>query len=206
MSLGAGREGGPASETVRSRLDAGTLPARLAGLASSFLRVGLFAFGGGASVVPVLREEVVRRYGWFSDEEFMDIYVVGSTIPGPIGTNLAVYIGGRVAGWPGALVAIVASTAPTAIAVIVFAALYAAWRDHPLVAGFMSGVRPVVIALLAYVVWTFLGPALGNPARRRQYVTKAVLAAACFLVAVLFSANAAILVVLGGLAGLALLR
>lgn len=126
----------------------------------SFARAGLFGFGGGPSMIPLIQVEVVELRGWLSPEAFLDLFAIGNALPGPIATKLAGYVGFHVAGTLGALVALLAITAPTIAAMLVLAGLYSRYRDTPGVQRFLAGVRPVVVALLALVVWDFLPPAL----------------------------------------------
>ncbi len=188
-------------------------PARDAGrgalflqITASFFRIGLFTFGGGASVIPILKDEVVTRHAWFDEEEFLDIYTLGSTLPGPIGSNLAGYIGFRLAGTAGAVFAITASVLPTAAAMIFLAALYSVYRDNAMVAGFLEGVRPVVIALLALVAVSFIGPSVGRPRDGWQFSAKLALAALMFALTLLTDLNAAVLIGIGGAIGLLVFR
>lgn len=179
---------------------------RLLQLTWTFTKVGLFAFGGGASVIPILRHEIVSRNNWMTQDEFLDAYLLGSTMPGPIGTNLAAYFGHKVAGWTGALVSIVASVLPTALAMIFLASLYLTYRENPLVEGIVTGIRPVVVALLALVVWDFLPVAVGPRNHWGRYPLRWVLILAIFILAILFNPNVALLILIGGLVGLFVLR
>src|SRR5690625_7967312 len=70
-------------------------------LAFAFLKAGAVSFGGGASIILILRHEIVTRSGWMSQDDFLDAYMLGSPMPGPLGTNLAASFGHRSAGWPG---------------------------------------------------------------------------------------------------------
>ena len=175
-------------------------------LTFTFFRAGVMTFGGGASVIPILRHEIVTRHGWMSQDEFLDAYTLGSAMPGPIGTNLAAYFGRKVAGWPGALVSLISTVVPTALAMIFLASLYEIYRDHPLVDGALRGIRPVVLALLAVVVWDFLPAALGPREQWLKHPRRWLLILAIFALAVVFNINAAILIVIGGLVGLFFLR
>ncbi len=175
-------------------------------LTLTFTKVGLFAFGGGASVIPILRHEIVTRHSWMSQDDFLDAYMLGSTMPGPIGTNLAAYFGYKVAGWLGALLSIAASVLPTALAMIFLATLYLTYRDNRLVDGLLTGIRPVVVALLAVVVWDFLPAAVGPRRHWGRYPLRWVLIVAIFLLAVVFNPNVALLIVLGGVVGLLVFR
>jgi len=175
-------------------------------LAFAFLKAGVVSFGGGASIIPILRHELVTRNGWMSQDEFLDAYMLGSTMPGPIGTNLAAYFGKKIAGWPGAIISITATVVPTALAMIGLATLYFAHRDNPIISGMLSGIRPVVIALLLVVVWDFLPAAIGPRATWHKYPLRWLLVAVIFILGVQFEVNAAVLIVIGGTVGLLFLR
>ena len=185
---------------------AGGSPVDLLKLALSFFRAGVLTFGGGASVIPILRHEIVTRQGWMPQDEVLDAYILGSTMPGPIGTNLAAYFGHRVAGWPGARVSLIATTLPTALAMMFLVTLYLTWRDHPAVEGLLSGIRPVVLALLAVVAWDFLPAALGTRSGWHRRPLRVLLILVIFVLAVFLELNAAVLIVIGGLVGLFVLR
>ena len=67
----------------------------------AFFRVGIFGFGGGPAMIPLVRAEVVTRHHWLTDEEFADVLAIGNTLPGPIATKMPGYIGYRVGGVTG---------------------------------------------------------------------------------------------------------
>ena len=170
----------------------------------SFTRAGVFGFGGGPSMIPLIQVEVVDIRGWLSHAEFLDAFAFGNALPGPIATKLAGYVGYQVAGVAGATVALLGITAPTILLMIALAALYARYRGHPVVQDFIGGVRPVVVALLAVVVWDFTLPAL-LPTRSLPSDWPLWLIAAVALFATLRTTlHPALLIVLGGLAGLVL--
>jgi chromate transporter len=111
-------------------------------------------------MIPLIQVEVVEIRGWLSPEEFLDAFAFGNALPGPIATKLAGYVGYQIAGWPGAMSALAGTTLPTLAMMIALARLYQRHRNQPLVQRFLWGVRPVVVALLALVVWQFWGPAM----------------------------------------------
>lgn len=122
----------------------------------AFLRVGLLGYGGGPSSIPLIHKEIVERYESMSDEEFSDILAIGNTLPGPIATKMAGYIGYRLAGIPGMLSALIASVLPTVVLMIVLLTSLATFRDKPWVQGMTNGVLPVVAVMMATLTWSFV--------------------------------------------------
>jgi chromate transporter len=175
-------------------------------LTVSFFRIGVFGFGGGPSMIPLIEAEVVGLRAWMTKEEFLTAFAFGNALPGPIATKLAGYVGYHVAGPLGALVGLLALSVPTIVAMIALGGLYLKYRDLPAVAGFLKGVRPVVIALLALVVWEFVPSALGTPPQWWANVALWIIAVVAFVLSVRLGVHPAILIVAGGFVGIALYR
>lgn len=172
----------------------------------SFTKVGVFGFGGGPSMIPLIQEEVVEIRSWLSQEEFLDAFAFGNALPGPIATKMAGYVGFKVAGWPGAAAGLIGIAVPTILAMIALAGLYARFRDLGSVEAFLKGVRPVVIALLALVVWQFAPKALGAPSQLASNLLPWTIAIAAFVASVRLGIHPAYLIVAGGAAGLVWMR
>lgn len=172
----------------------------------SFAKVGLFGFGGGPSMIPLIQEEVVEVQRWLTQEEFLDAFAFGNALPGPIATKMAGYVGFKVAGWPGATAGLVGVTVPTILAMIALGGLYLRYREATVFEAFLKGVRPVVIALLALVVWEFAPRALGAPPQWLGNWALWLLAIGAFAASVRFGVHPAVLIVAGGVAGIAFLR
>ncbi|MEZ4607319.1 MAG: chromate transporter [Deinococcales bacterium] len=172
----------------------------------SFAKVGLFGFGGGPSIIPLIQEEVVGAKAWLSKEEFLDAFAFGNALPGPIATKMAGYVGYKVAGVAGAFAGLFGMTLPTLVAMIALAGVYARYREHPGFVSFLKGVRPVVIALLALVVYEFAPKALGLPSEWLKNILLWVFAIAAFVLAARFNVHPAILIVAGGFLGLVIFR
>lgn len=172
----------------------------------SFAKVGLFGFGGGPSMIPLIQEEVVDVQRWLTKDEFLDAFAFGNALPGPIATKMAGYVGFKVAGWPGAAAGLVGVTVPTILAMIALGGLYLRYRDAPAFEAFLRGVRPVVIALLALVVWEFAPRAFGAPPQWLANWALWGLGLVAFVAAARFGVHPAILIVAGGVVGLLFLR
>ena len=122
----------------------------------AFFRCGILGYGGGPASIPLVRVEVVERYGWMNDDEFGDVLAIGNTLPGPIITKMAGYIGYRVGGFVGMLNAILAITLPTIVLVIVLLTTLANFQDLAWVRGMTKAVIPVVAVMLGSLAWGFL--------------------------------------------------
>jgi len=140
-----------------------------------FLRLGFTAFGGPAAHIALMEEAVVRRRGWVTREEFLDLLGATNLIPGPNSTEMAIHLGHRRAGWPGLVVAGAAFIAPAMAIVLVFAWVYVRYGSLPAVAHLLVGVKPVIIAVVAQALWN-----LGRAAVKSAWlgvITVAALAA-----------------------------
>ncbi len=139
-----------------------------------FLKLGAVGFGGPAAHIALMHREVVRRRGWVSEGEFLDLVGAVNLIPGPNSTELAIHLGYRRAGWPGLAVAGACFILPAFLAVLGCAWAYVRYGRLPQVASLLYGVKPAVVALVALAVWGLGRSALKN--RLTQGVAAAVLA------------------------------
>ena len=130
----------------------------------SFLKIGTVGYGGGPSMIPLIMEEVVNLRQWMNVESFMDILAIGNALPGPIATKMSVVIGYDVAGPLGAVAALMGTILPGLIAIVLLLRFVAYISGNPRVASMLKGLRPVVVAMLAFAAWdmspsSFTGPA-----------------------------------------------
>jgi len=122
----------------------------------AFFISNILGYGGGPPSIPLIQNEVVDHYHWMSIKEFGEVLAVGNALPSPIATKLAGYIGYQVAGVPGATVALLATVAPTAIAMILLLQFINLFRNAPQVKAMTQSVRPVVTVLLGTMTYQFL--------------------------------------------------
>ena len=168
----------------------------------SFFQVGLFSFGGGYAAMPLIQAQVVDLYGWLNMTEFADIITISQMTPGPIAINSATFVGMRIAGIPGALVATVGCVLPSCIVSLLLAKLYLKYRSLDLIHGALGGLRPAVIALIASAGVTILLGALQTSAGGVDWLNAGVFAAG-LLILLLRPKTDPILVMVGaGLVGL----
>ncbi|CAM3481215.1 hypothetical protein GCM10009865_12080 [Aeromicrobium ponti] len=157
MLMEKGSEGGKESPEIASakESDGKTALHNQFKLAWAFFKVGMLGYGGGPSSIPLVHKEVVERYKWMSDDEFGDTLALGNTLPGPIATKMAGYIGYKVGGITGLINAVLATVVPTIILMIILLTSLSTFKDQPWVAGMTQAVVPIVGVMLAVLTWEF---------------------------------------------------
>lgn len=116
-----------------------------------FFKTGLFAIGGGPATIPFLNEMCVK-YAWFTKEELTTMIAVSETTPGPVGINMATYVGYTTAGIAGGIIATLSLVLPSIIVITVIARFLSSFKDNKTVKDAFSGIRPAVTALIATAV------------------------------------------------------
>lgn len=139
-----------------------TSPATLKDLILLFLKLGTLGFGGPAAHIAMMEDEVVRRRGWLSRQEFLDLLAATHLIPGPNSTEMAIHIGHRRAGWAGLVAAGLCFILPAAFMVGVIAWAYVRYGSLPQANAVLYGVKPVVLAVVLQALWGFAGSAVKN--------------------------------------------
>ena len=128
-----------------------------------FFKTGLFAVGGGMATLPFLYD-ISTRTGWFTHEMLADMIAVSESTPGPIGVNMATYVGYVTAGIPGAVTATLGLVTPSVIIILLIARALKAFRENPLVDAGFYGLRPCSVGLIAAAGLLVVKLALFNPA------------------------------------------
>lgn len=119
----------------------------------SFAKTGSVGYGGGPSMIPLIKEEVVSLQNWLGLGDFMDMLAIGNALPGPIATKMSSAIGHQVAGPLGALFATLGVALPSLIMLVILLKFVSLVKDNPKVASMLKGLRPVVVAMLAYAAY-----------------------------------------------------
>ncbi len=122
-----------------------------------FFKTGLFSVGGGLATIPFLME-MGEKFGWFSSEELSNMIAVSESTPGPIGINMATYVGHEVAGIPGALLATMALVLPSIVVILIIAGFLQKFKDNKLVKDTFYVLRPAVVGMLGVSLTTMITP------------------------------------------------
>lgn len=128
-----------------------------------FFKTGLFAVGGGMATLPFLYD-ISARTGWFTTAQLADMIAVSESTPGPIGVNMATYVGFLTAGVPGAIVATLGLVTPSIVVILIVARVLAAFRQNKYVDAAFYGLRPCSVGLIAAAGVLVLRVALLNTA------------------------------------------
>ncbi|MFC2947333.1 chromate transporter [Virgibacillus sediminis] len=121
----------------------------------AFFIPGILGYGGGPASIPLVENEVVRRYEWMTVQEFSEVLALGNSLPGPIATKMAGYIGYEVGGVLGSLVGVFATVAPSLIIMILLLSVLLKYKDSPKVKRLTLFVQPVIAILLGLMAWRF---------------------------------------------------
>jgi len=125
----------------------------LAEVAVLFLRLGFTAFGGPAAHIAMMRDEVVKRRRWVTEQQFLDLLGVCNLIPGPTSTEMAIYLGYIRAGWRGLILGGALFILPAMLIVLAIAWAYVKFGSTPGATGVLYGIKPVIIAIILQALW-----------------------------------------------------
>ena len=117
----------------------------------TFFTIGLFTFGGGYAMLPLIQQRVLEK-GWLERTQIIDFIAVSESTPGPFAINIATYVGTETGGVIGAACATLGVVMPSFIVILIVARCYEKFKTNRLVAGAMTGLRPVVIGLIGAAV------------------------------------------------------
>ncbi len=114
-----------------------------------FAKIGAFTIGGGYAMIPIIQKEVVDKRGWISEEDFMDVLAISQSAPGILAVNISIFLGHKLRGTRGSIVATLGSTLPSFTIILLIAMFFAGYQDNPTVMAIFKGIRPVVVSLIA---------------------------------------------------------
>lgn len=124
-------------------------------IAVSMARTGILGYGGGPSVIPLIRHDAVTRYAWLSDEEFGETLAIANALPGPIATKMAAYLGYKLKGVWGAVLSVLAHILPSCLAMIALLSAVNFLSGSKVVAGMIAAVSPVIAVMLGLMAYEF---------------------------------------------------
>ncbi|MGI5822435.1 MAG: chromate transporter [Dethiobacteria bacterium] len=172
---------------------------RLAELFFFFFKIGLFTFGGGYAMLPLIEREITDHKKWINKEEFVDMLAVVQSVPGAIAINTATFIGIKTEGRKGAWAASLGIILPSFIIIVIIAAFFGKYGGHQIIEAAFRGIRPAVAALIAVAAIRV------GKASLKDLVSWVATAAAVLLIVVL-QIHAILVILSGALYGLAVYK
>jgi chromate transporter len=164
---------------------------RLIEVAVLFLRLGVTAFGGPAAHIAIMRDEVVKKRNWITEQEFLDLFGAANLIPGPTSTETAIHLGYRRVGWMGLVLAGICFIFPAMVIVLALSWAYVQYGTTSWASGILYGIMPVVMAIIAQALW-----GLGRKAVK-NWLTAII--GLCALILYMLGVNILIILLLAGL-------
>ena len=129
---------------------------KLLELYCTFFRIGGLTFGGGMAMLPMLKREIVEKYGWATEEELLDIYAIGQCTPGVIAVNTSTYIGYQQGKLVGSIFATLGMISPSLIIISLIASILKEFMALPIVLHALAGIRITVCALMLHTVFSLM--------------------------------------------------
>lgn len=160
-----------------------------------FFKIGLFTFGGGYAMLPLLQDELVKKRRWLSEEELLDLYSIGQCTPGIIAINIATFVGYKRAGIKGALATTLGMITPSIIIITLIALVLYKYMYNRYVTYAFAGIRIGVVALILDILY-------GLWQKNVKDYTSAAIFAVSLLLLLFFNVSAVVIVILAGTAGL----
>ena len=123
----------------------------LAQIYTEFFKIGLFTFGGGLAMMPMIQKELIVKRSWMTDEDLIDYYAIGQSTPGIIAVNVATFVGYKKAGIIGGIIGTLGIVSPSLLIIMLLAGLIDSIDHNPLVQKALKGINVAVAALLTDV-------------------------------------------------------
>lgn len=118
-------------------------------LFTTFFKIGMFTFGGGYAMIPMIEAEVVDKHKWVTKEEFLDLIAIAQSCPGVFAINISTFIGYKLKKTAGAISCALGAALPSFLIILLIAMFFYRFKDNPVVASMFRGIRPAVVALIA---------------------------------------------------------
>ncbi len=177
---------------------------RLIELFIRFLKVGIVGFGGGWAILPIIEREIVEEAGWLSRTEYLNMVAIAGSTPGPIAVNAATYVGFKLAGPVGALVATIAVTLPPFITISLIVYILSNYINNRLVQALLNGLKAAVIGLIIIALLTTIKQTCSAMTETPQIIALTLIILFTIISTTVFKIHPLIPLLVSGLIGLVL--
>ncbi|MBE6068563.1 MAG: chromate transporter [Clostridium lundense] len=160
----------------------------------SFFKIGAFTFGGGYAMIPLIEEEVVNKKKWIEKEEFVDIVVISQSFPGALAVNTSIFIGYKINGILGAIMALLGTVIPSFIIILLIASVFMQFRSNYYVEQVFKGINGAVPVLVLIAILSI------SKSVKKSYLNLGIVIIALILLQVL-NVNPVVVIILSGVFG-----
>ncbi|MBM7870980.1 chromate transporter [Clostridium pascui] len=160
----------------------------------SFFKIGAFTFGGGYAMIPLIEEEVVNNKKWIAKEEFVDILVISQSFPGALAVNTSIFIGYKVNGAIGGIIALLGTILPSFIIILLVASVFMQFRNNYYVEQVFKGINGAVPVLVLIAILSI------SKSVKKSYLNFGIIIIALILLQVL-NVNPVVVIILSGVFG-----
>lgn len=165
----------------------------------SFFKIGAFTFGGGYAMIPLIEEEVVTKQKWINKEDFLDIVVISQSFPGALAVNSSLFVGYKIGGVIGAIMALLGTVLPSFFIILVIASFFMQFRSNKTVDLIFKGISAAVPVLVLIAVVSL------SKSIKKTYINYSIIIISVFLITIL-KISPIIVIILSGLYGYLFLR
>lgn len=163
----------------------------------AFFIANILGYGGGPASIPLMYDQIVSRFGWLDNKEFSQMLALGNSLPGPIATKIAAYVGYDVYGWPGFILALAGTVIPSAVALIYLLKILRKYKQSPVVKGMSLLVQPVIAIMMLLLTWSMATDAIGSIG----YLHSVILAIIAIVALIKFKIHPAFVIIIAFLYG-----
>lgn len=122
----------------------------------TFLKIGACTFGGGYAMIPIIQNEIAVKREWMDERDFIDALALAQGSPGPVAVNVGIYVGYKVKGVPGAIVATLGTVLPSFFIILIIAKFFYQYRGNLIIEKIFLGIRPAIVALILSAVYKLM--------------------------------------------------
>lgn len=161
----------------------------------SFSKIGAFTIGGGYAMIPLIQKEVVDRRKWINTNEFIDYLAISQSAPGILAINISIFVGNKVKGRSGSIVAALGSALPSFIMILLIAMFFNSFKDNETIEKIFKGVRPAAVALI-------LAPLVGMIKSCKLNIYTSLIPIISTLIIILTPVSPALIIIIGAIYGI----
>ena len=140
----------------------------------TFFKIGLFTFGGGYAMIPIIEKEIVDKHKWVTKEEMLDLIAIAQSCPGVFAINISIFIGYKLRSVRGAIATAFGTALPSFLVILAIAIFFHQFADNKVIAAMFRGLRPAVVALIAVPTFNLARSAKLNRAEKCSIKTSRI--------------------------------